>query len=121
MEQSNQGTASEAQLIQIAKNFNAAWNTRNSEAVLAFFAPDAVVRIIPPPPPPEPEQFTGHDEIRVWIERTLALPFTVRASNYRAAGSVVTWDAAFPNEGTDAPPDVSEAVFRGELISDFTP
>jgi len=121
MEQSSRGPASEEQLIQIASEFNAAWNTGDRDAVLAFFAPDAVVRIIPPPPPPEQERFSGHDEIRGWIDRTLSLPFAVNASNYRVAGSVVTWDAVFPNEGDDASPDVSEAVFRGTLISDFTP
>lgn len=121
MEQSKQETVSEDRLIQIAKQFNAAWNARDPEAVLSFFAPDAVVRIVPPPPPPEREQFNGRDEIRAWIERTFELPFSVVTSNYRAAGSVVTWDATFPNEGSDSAPDVSEAVFRGELISDFTP
>lgn len=121
MEQSKQATVGEDRLVQIAKEFNAAWNKGDREAVLSFFSPDAVVRIVPPPPPPERELFTGHDEIRGWIDRSLALPFAVNASNYRAAGAVVTWDATFPNEGSDSSPDVSEAVFSGELISDFTP
>ena len=121
LEHSSPGPISEERLIQIAMEFNAAWNAGDADAVLAFFTPDAVVRIVPPPPPPEPERFTGHEEIRGWIDRTLALPFTVNATNYRAACSVVTWDAAFPNEGPDSSPDVSEAVFRGSLISDFTP
>jgi hypothetical protein len=121
MEQSNQRPVGEERLIQIAMAFNAAWNAGDRDGVLAFFATDAVVRIIPPPPPPEPERFTGHAEIGGWIDRTLALPFAVNASNYRTAGSVVTWDGVFPNEGDDASPNVSEAVFRGTLISDFTP
>lgn len=120
MEQQPQ-PGTEAQLIQIAKEFNAAWNAGNPDDILVFFAHDAVVRIVPPPPPPEREQFSGRDEIRAWIERTLALPFKVDASNYRAAGSVVTWEAFFPNEGQESAPDVSEAVFRGDLIGDFTP
>lgn len=121
MEQSNQAMVSEQRLIQIARAFNAAWNAGDRDGVLAFFTPDAVVRIVPPPPPPEPERFKGHAEIGGWIDRTLALPFTVAASNYRAAGSVVTWEGVFPNEGDDSSPDVSQAVFRGTLISDFTP
>ena len=121
MKQSSHGTVNAEQLILTATEFNTAWNAGDVDAVLEFFTPDAVVRIIPPPPPPEPERFTGRDEIRGWIERTLAIPFAVRASNYRVTGTVVTWDATFPHEGTDASPDVSEAVFRGRLISDFTP
>ena len=121
MEQSSQGSVSEARLIQIAMAFNAAWNAGDRDGVLAFFTPDAVVRLVPPPPPPEPERFTGHTEIGGWIDRTLALPFKVNASNYRAVGSVVTWDGVFPHEGDDSSPNVSQAVFLDALISDFTP
>jgi len=121
MEHSTQGTVSSDRLIEIARAFNAAWNVGDRDGILSFFAPDAIVRIVPPPAPPERELFNGRDEIRAWINRTLTLPFAVEASNYRAAGSVVTWDAVFPNEGKDSVPDVSEAVFRGELMTDFTP
>jgi hypothetical protein len=121
MKQRSQETVSEDRLIQIAMAFNAAWNAGDRDGVLAYFAPDAVVRLVPPPPPPEPELFTGHAEIGGWIDRTLALPFKVNASNYRAVGSVVTWDGVFPHEGDDSSPDVSQAIFRDALISDFTP
>ncbi len=121
MELRTQGTVSDGRLVEIATAFNAAWNAGDREGILSFFADDAVVRIVPPPAPPKRELFNGREEIRGWIDRTLALPFVVEASNYRAAGSVVTWDAVFPNEGKDSVPDVSEAVFRGELMTDFTP
>jgi hypothetical protein len=55
------------------------------------------------------------------VARTLSLPFSVEASNYRVLGSVVTWDARFPHEGPDAPEEVSEAVFEGTKIKDFIP
>jgi hypothetical protein len=112
---------SDDELVAIARSFNDAWNSGNVERVVGFFAPDATVRIVPPPAPPEPDRFTGDVEIRGWVARTLSLPFEVLASNYRVAGPVVTWDAVFPNEGADAAPDVSEAVFDGRLIVSFTP
>jgi ketosteroid isomerase-like protein len=121
MEQAQRADVSEGQLIEIAKAFNAAWNSGDRDQILSFFAPDAIVRIIPPPPPPEPELIEGHAAIASWLDRSLALPFKVEATNYRVAGTVVTWDAVFPHEGHDAPIDVSEAVFDGSKIVDFTP
>jgi ketosteroid isomerase-like protein len=121
MEQAHQTDVGEEQLIEIARAFNDAWNAADRERILSFFAQNAVVRIVPPPAPPDPELIEGHAAIAAWIDRTLALPFEVRATNYRVTGSVVTWDAIFPHEGDDAPPDVSEAVFDGTLITDFTP
>lgn len=121
MEAASVQRTNEERLIELAKQFNNAWNAGDVEQILSCFAPDAVVRIVPPPAPPEPEQFVGHEAIRRWIGRTLSLPFQVKTSNYRVAGSVVTWDAEFPMEGAAAAPDVSEAVFDGDLITDFTP
>jgi hypothetical protein len=121
MEQAHQTDVSKERLIEIASAFNDAWNAGDRDRIKSFFAPNAVVRIVPPPAPPNPELIEGHTAIASWIDRTLALPFEVRASNYRVAGSVVTWDAIFPHEGEDAPGDVSEAVFDGTLITDFTP
>jgi len=121
MEEAHQAHVDGDRLIQIAMAFNDAWNSGDRDRIITFFATDAVVRIIPPPPPPQSELFEGTATIAEWIDRTLELPFQVQASNYRVAGSVVTWDAFFPHEGADATVNVSEAVFDGNLIRDFTP
>jgi hypothetical protein len=108
-------------LIAIARRFNDAWNSGDIDAVMAFFADDATVRIVPPPAPPDPERYTGQAEIRGWVSRTLELPFRVETRNYRALDDIVTWDARFPHEGRDAPEDVAEAVIVDGRIKDFTP
>jgi hypothetical protein len=121
MEEAAVSTVDGDTLIAITKRFNDAWNAGDVDAVMGFFHDDATVRIMPPPPPPNPEVYTGREQIRDWVARTLSLPFSVEASNYRVLGSVVTWDARFPHEGPDAPEEVSEAVFEGTKIKDFIP
>jgi hypothetical protein len=119
--QQRDGVETEDDLIALARQFNDAWNAADVDRVMSFFADDANVRIIPPPAPPAPEIYSGRDAIREWVSRTLAAPFQVVANNYRAAGSVVTWDASFPLEEEDGSDQVAEAVFDGSKIVDFIP
>jgi hypothetical protein len=108
-------------LISLAREFNAAWNSGDVDTIMRFFADDANVRIVPPPAPPAPEVYTGHAAIRAWVEQTLAQPFQVIAENYRTAGSVVTWDTTFPLEPEGGSDRVAEAVFERGRIVDFIP
>ena len=45
-----------------AKEFEAAWNAHDADAVMDFFADDAVVKL--EPPPPEGGSNSGKEEIR---------------------------------------------------------
>jgi ketosteroid isomerase-like protein len=104
----------------ILQTFIAAWNRRDSEALLRCFSPDATLRVVPPPPPPEPETYTGRDAIAGWLNAQLAEATPARLGDVRMLGNVVTWDTIVERDGEQLT-TVSEALIEGGQIHDYTP
>lgn len=100
--------------------FSAAWNRRDMAGLLSCFAPDAVIRVIPPPAPPQPELYRGRGELRTWLEQHLSSAPPQRIQNVRMRGNVVTWDTITTLADGDIT-GVSEAVIKHGQIVDFTP
>ncbi len=108
----------------IKRDFDGAWNARDADKVLDFFADDAVVRMTPPMPG-APETFTGRDEIRGFVE--MLIPgFRVASKKFRVDGNRVAWHStvscdALRQLGLDTGEANSEAVVRGNKITYFNP
>ena len=74
--------------VSIIHAFDAAWNRRDVEAIMAFFADDAVLTQVPSPP--GGGTYRGNEQIRGWVEPQLP-GFHVDSRDFRASGDTVTW------------------------------
>jgi ketosteroid isomerase-like protein len=74
--------------VSIIHAFDAAWNRRDVEAIMAFFADDAV--LTQAPSPPGGGTYRGNEQIRGWVEPQLP-GFHVDSRDFRASGDTVTW------------------------------
>ena len=102
--------------------FDDAWNLHDVEGVLAFFADDAVVTLVPPPPG-APGTYNGTEEIRGFVQGLIS-GFRVASRNHRVIGDAVTWEStvssdAFRQLGID-PVECSAEAVRREKITSFT-
>lgn len=61
----------------------------NHEAALAYWADDAVVRLIGVPPG-EPDSYAGKDELRTWLESLSAIHFEIQEELIEVEGDTVT-------------------------------
>ncbi len=66
--------------ISRAKEFDAAWNAHDVNAVVDFFTDDGVVKL--QPPPPEGGSYRGKDEIRDFV-RAYIPDFHVESRDHR--------------------------------------
>jgi hypothetical protein len=108
--------------INLIQSFDAAWNMGDLDAVMAFFADDAIVRLAPPPP--DGGIYSGAARIRAWAE-SLMPGFRVESSDHCAVGDQVTWSFrafsdAFQAAGVNPASGRADALLRGEKIQSFT-
>ncbi len=115
--------------ISRVEDFDAAWNTHDEEAVLGFFADDAVVKL-EPPPPGEREAYTGKEQIRGFV-RTHTPGFHVESRDHQVAGHQegvgdrVIWEStvssdSFRSLGADQVEGTAEAILKEGRIESFT-
>jgi ketosteroid isomerase-like protein len=85
--QSNQPNASSiANLVLASVN---AFNGGDVEGAAAYFADDAVVKLVGLPPS-EPDTFTGKPAVRAWFESLRATNFTLQLEVQKVEGDAVT-------------------------------
>jgi hypothetical protein len=65
-------------------------NAGDIDAAMAFFADDAVVKLVPAIPPDSPDTFTGAEEIRAWFEELVAMNFEIHIEILQVEGDTVT-------------------------------
>jgi hypothetical protein len=118
--------------LSVAKEFDAAWNARDVEGVLAFFTDDAVVRMEPHPPDEFGGVYSGKEQIRAGFVEPLMPGFHVDSRDHQLAGHQegigerVTWIAMvsgdfFREMGAEPPvASAAEAIIDGEKIKSFT-
>jgi hypothetical protein len=117
--------AHEAEVIALAQAYNAAWSAQDVGAVLAFFAPEAVIYADRARPASDDHQgevvwATGAPQLRGWVQARLASNYRVQATNYRGLapryqgdGDAVAWDFkeyADPHEALGIEPLVGTAI-----------
>jgi ketosteroid isomerase-like protein len=118
--------------VSVMKDYDAAWNAHDVEAVMAFFTDDAVVRLEPAPPDEFGGVYTGKEQIRAgYVEPTMA-GFHVESRDYQVSGHQegveerVTWTAMVSGDflrqmGAEPPVEANaEAVLQGDKIKSFT-
>lgn len=109
--------------LSIVRQYDAAWNAHDLEAVMACFADDAVATQTPPPPDGGINR--GKDQIRRWAEGQLP-GFHVDSRDHRTSGDTVTWTSTvtgdvFRQMGFHEPLEAqAEAVVRDGKIVSFT-
>jgi len=100
-------------------------NAGDIDAAMAFFADDAVVKLVPPIPPDSPDTFTGAEEIRAWFEGLVAMNFEIHIEILQVEGDTVTtrtssWVDATREMGV-APLVATEVyIVQGGKIKGFT-
>jgi hypothetical protein len=100
-------------------------NAGDIDAAMAFFADDAVVKLVPPIPPGSPDTFTGAEEIRAWFEGLVAMNFEIHIEILQVEGDTVTtrtssWVDATREMGV-APLVATEVyIVQGGKIKGFT-
>jgi hypothetical protein len=67
-----------------------ALNAGDVDATMAFFADDAVVKLVPALPPGSPGTYTGAEEIRSWFEELVAGNFEIDVEVVDVDGDTVT-------------------------------
>ena len=65
-------------------------NAGDIDTMMAFFADDAVVKLVPALPPGSPDTFTGAEEIRAWFEGLVAMNFEIHIEVLQVEGDTVT-------------------------------
>ena len=65
-------------------------NAGGIDTMMAFFADDAVVKLVPALPPGSPDTFTGAEEIRAWFEGLVAMNFEIHIEVLQVEGDTVT-------------------------------
>ena len=130
-------------LVPLARSYTAAWNAHDLAAVLACFAPDAVVRERRGEVPPavweahDPRAVrnylgdsgdglnynpsaliwvTGHQEIAAWAAAAFAHRHRFAATQYRAAGDTVSWRYREFVDPYQLAPGVSPAEGEAEAV-----
>jgi hypothetical protein len=81
----------EQELEKLANDFNAAWNARDAERVLSFFADNGVARTLPAPPVSIKSIFNGKDQILGFVQAHMP-GFKVEVSNLKAEGNKASWN-----------------------------
>jgi ketosteroid isomerase-like protein len=115
--------ATPADPLSVAHAFNAAWNARDLETILACFADDAVVRQVPAPP--DQGIHRGKEQIRTWVEWQLP-GFHVESRDHRTSEDRVTWTSMVTGEAfrqlgfSEAIEARAEAVVRAGKIASLT-
>lgn len=67
-----------------------ALNAGDVDAAMAFFADDAVVKLVPALPPGSPDTYSGAEEIRGWFEELMAGNFEMDVEVLDVQGDTVT-------------------------------
>lgn len=87
--------AQQRDLAPFAQAYNAAWNARDLDAVLAFFAPDAIVLDTVADSDKPPASWVGEDAIRARMRTAFLAQSHVDTSTYQTSaqrsGETVTW------------------------------
>ena len=65
------------------------FNAGNHEAALAYWADDAVVRLIGVPPD-QPDTYEGKEQLRGWLESLSAIHFEIQEELIKEEGDTVT-------------------------------
>ncbi len=108
----------------IKVQFDHAWNAADLDRVMDCFAPDAVVRPIPPLPG-GPDHYRGKDQIRTFVA-SLIDGFHVDPTHFLVEDDTVRWYAVISNDGfremgIDTLDNFCEAVVRDGKIVSFAP
>jgi hypothetical protein len=108
----------------IQNEFDALWNTHNTDAVMQCFADDSVVKPTPPLPG-TPEAFHGKEQIRGFVQM-LILNFYVDSQDFKQNGDHVTWRATITSGtirqlGVDSLSADCEAIVQNGKIKLFAP
>jgi hypothetical protein len=115
--------------VSVVEDFDAAWNAHDEDAVLDFFADNAVVKL-EPPAPGEPEAYTGKEQIRAFVQ-TYMPGFHVESRDHQVAGyqegvgERVIWEStvssdSFRSLGVDPVEGMTEAIFESGKVKSFT-
>ena len=75
---------------EIVADMKEAVNAGDVDATMAFFADDAVVKLVPALPPGSPGTYTGAEEIRSWFEELVAGNFEIEIDVVDVDGDTVT-------------------------------
>ncbi|MFB0538058.1 MAG: nuclear transport factor 2 family protein [Anaerolineae bacterium] len=67
-----------------------AMNAGDIDAVVALYADDLVVKLVPPIPPDSPDTYTGKAELRAWFEELVAVNFKMEVEILQVEGDTVT-------------------------------
>ena len=112
-------------LITYIKNeFDAIWNTHDTDAVMQRFAADGIVKPTPPLPG-TPEVFHGKEQIRGFVQ--MLMPnFHVESQDFEQDGDKVTWHAMVTSDtirrlGVDSLSADCEAIVQNGKIKLFAP
>jgi len=119
----SEGSAQEPKLVAKSKQFDATWNAHNYDGIMAFFADDATVKLMPPPP--DGGVHTGKEQVGNWV-KSLLPGFHVDSIHFRQEGNVVKWlftvhSDFFAQMGANPVTGEATAVFEKEKIKSFTP
>ena len=116
-------TTHDADALSVIHALDAECNAHDLDAVMAFFAEDAVVRHTPPPD--GVGVYHGTEEIRRWFEPQMP-GFHVESRDHRAQDDTVRWSAMMTQDllrqiGPTGPVAAeAEAVVRAGKIVAFT-
>ena len=117
--------------VSVIKDYDAAWNAHDVEAVMAFFADDAVVRMEPAPPDGSGGVYTGKERIRAGVVEPLMPGFRTESRDHRVAGhqegvgdrviwASTVWGDFFGQMGAEPPVKATaEALVQGGKIRSF--
>lgn len=107
--------------ISRAKEFEAAWNAHDADAVMDFFTDDAVVKL--EPPPSAGGSYSGKEEIRDFVRDYIRDFHADSRDHQETEEGKVSWMSkvnAHPFGGLNPVEGMAEAVFRGDKIESFT-
>lgn len=107
--------------ISRAKEFDAAWNAHDADAVVDYFTDDGAVKL--QPPPPEGGSYSGKDEIRDFVGAYIADYHAEPRDYQEVEEGKVRWTSkihARPFGGLNPVEGTAEAVFQGGKIKSYT-
>ncbi len=79
--------------ISIVKGFVDAVNRHEMDEVVRLFDENATLSFEPPLPRSPKHTYNGRGEIEKWLDELMAEHLTIAASNWKAVGNEVTWNA----------------------------
>jgi hypothetical protein len=108
----------------IIRAIHQAMEGKDVEAALALMTDEIVVKIVPPPPGTS-GVWSGKEEVRGWLEGTIAQNFASELSNFQVEGNRATWTAMVSLDdwralGIEALEHHSEGVFENGKLKYFT-